>query len=252
MAVIRINKTTDYTVMSNTHFKEKEMSLKAKGLLSLMLSLPDNWDYSISGLVAICKENETAIKSALNELKGFGYLVITKRNPNETESGRFEYEYNIYEQPQEKQSKEKQGVENLPLENQGQLNTNKSSTNKSNTNNKKERKKSTYDDIINSKIEDAELKELICEFIKMRNLKKKPLTDRALTIQLNKLLKLSSDLEEQKAIVDKTIVKCWDEFYPLKEDKGSVSNDGNNRSKRIFDTTLREDEEKHKGSAIYL
>lgn len=250
MAVIRINKTVDYTVMSNAHFKEKEMSLKAKGLLSLMLSLPDNWDYSIAGLVAICKENETAIKSTLNELKSFGYLVVTKRNPNETESGRFEYEYNIYEQPQEKQSEEKQGVEIQPLENQGQLNTNKSNTNELNTNNKKkERKTSTYDDIINSKIEDDELKELICEFIKMRKLKKKPLTDRALTIQLNKLLKLSSNLEEQKAIVDKTIVKCWDEFYPLKEEsKGSVYN-GN---KRIYEPTIRENEEEHKGSAIYL
>jgi hypothetical protein len=138
MAVLRINKTTDYTVMSNAHFKEKEMSLKAKGLLSLMLSLPDNWDYSIAGLVAICKENETAIKSTLNELKSFGYLIVTKKMPNETESGRIEYEYNIYEQPQGKQGKEKQGVENLPIEhqgieNQGQLNTNIPNTKKQKT-----------------------------------------------------------------------------------------------------------------------
>lgn len=143
MAVIRINKTADYTVMSNVHFKEKEMSLKAKGLLSLMLSLPDSWDYSIAGLVAICKENETAVKSTLNELKKFGYLIVEKKMPNETESGRYEYEYNIYERPQGKQLKEtqnieKQGIENLPLENQqvenqGQLNTNQSITNELNT-----------------------------------------------------------------------------------------------------------------------
>ena len=138
MAVIRINKTADYTVMSNAHFKEKEMSLKAKGLLSLMLSLPDSWDYSIAGLVAICKENETAVKSTLNELKKFGYLVVTKKLPNETESGRFEYEYNIYEQPQPKQAEEIQGIENLTVEcqgveNQGQLNTNQSITNELNT-----------------------------------------------------------------------------------------------------------------------
>ena len=55
MSVIRVEKTKNYTVMSNYHFKEKNMSLKAKGLLSLMLSLPDNWDYSIAGLVAICR-----------------------------------------------------------------------------------------------------------------------------------------------------------------------------------------------------
>ena len=138
MAVIRINKTADYTVMSNAHFKEKEMSLKAKGLLSLMLSLPDTWDYSIAGLVAICKENETAVKSTLNELKKFGYLVVTKKKPNETQSGRFEYEYNIFEQPQVKQAEEKQGIESLwvecqGVENQGQLNTNTSITNELST-----------------------------------------------------------------------------------------------------------------------
>ena len=68
MAVFKINKTKDYTVMSNHHLKETEMSLKAKGLLSVMLSLPETWDYSIIGLVAICKENESAINSTLKEL----------------------------------------------------------------------------------------------------------------------------------------------------------------------------------------
>ena len=131
MSVLRINKTKDYTVMSNVHLKEKEMSLKAKGLLSQMLSLPENWDYSIAGLVAINKENESAIKSTLNELKKFGYLVVTKKMPNESRSGRIEYIYDIYEQPIEKQEQEKQG-----LENQRQLNTNKSNTNQLITNNK--------------------------------------------------------------------------------------------------------------------
>lgn len=142
MAVIRVNKTKDFTVMSNAHFKEREMSLKAKGLLSLMLSLPDEWDYSISGLVAICKENEAAVKSTLSELKKLGYLSITKLLPNETNSGRIEYVYNIFEHPQ-KQEGEKQGVENQPLEKQGveiqavenptQLNTNSLNTEESKT-----------------------------------------------------------------------------------------------------------------------
>ena len=140
MSVLRINKTKDYTVMSNVHLKEKEMSLKAKGLLSQMLSLPENWDYSIAGLVAINKENESAIKSTLNELKKFGYLVVTKKMPNESRSGRIEYIYDIYEQPIEKQEQEKQGLENQwvvfqGVENQRQLNTNKSNTNQLITNN---------------------------------------------------------------------------------------------------------------------
>jgi hypothetical protein len=76
MAIVRIEKTKNYTIMSNYHFREKGMSLKAKGLLSLMLSLPEDWDYSINGLIAICKENGTAVISALKELKEFGYLEI--------------------------------------------------------------------------------------------------------------------------------------------------------------------------------
>ena len=105
MAVIRVNKTADYTIMGNSHLRETEMSLKAKGLMSLMLSLPNDWDYSVAGLVSICKESDSSIKSALDELKKFGYLVITKKMPNETDSGKIEYEYNIYEYPQGKEPK---------------------------------------------------------------------------------------------------------------------------------------------------
>ena len=117
MSVFRVNKVKDYVVMSNYHLKEKNMSLKAKGLLSQMLSLPNEWDYSINGLVSINKEEETSIKSALKELREFKYLKVTKLMPNETKKGRIEYIYDIYEQPYEKQ-----GVENLGVENQGQLN----------------------------------------------------------------------------------------------------------------------------------
>ena len=143
MSVIRVNKTKDYSVMSNYHFKDKRISLKAKGLLSQMLSLPDNWNYSILGLIAINKENETAIKSALDELKENNYLTITKLTPDKTKSGRLEYIYDIYETP--KQDSEKQGVENLGVENQGQLNTNDKVSNNYNTNNKnKINKESLY------------------------------------------------------------------------------------------------------------
>ena len=155
MATFRVNKTSDYTVISNYHLREKEMSLKAKGLLTLMLSLPGNWDYSISGLVSICAENETAIKTGLKELKKFGYLKISKIFPNkERGNKKIEYVYEIFEkplgedkrqkeqetekQPVEKQKVENQGVENLPLEsqaveNQGQLSTKELNTNKLNT-----------------------------------------------------------------------------------------------------------------------
>ena len=137
--IFKVNKTSDYSIISNYHLKDNNLSLKAKGLLSIMLSLPDNWDYSVNGLVAICKENETAIKNALDELKEYGYLVINKKLPNETQSGRLEYEYNIYEKPKqevEKQEVEKQGVENIGLVSGNIHNIYNSTNNKSITKNK--------------------------------------------------------------------------------------------------------------------
>lgn len=137
MSVIRVEKNQNYTCMSNYHLKEKDMSLKAKGLLSLMLSLPDDWDYSINGLVSICKENETSIKNALAELKEFGYLEVIKNAPNASNGGRISYEYIVHEksiQGIEKQGIENLGVEILAVENPIQLNTNKLNTKILNTN----------------------------------------------------------------------------------------------------------------------
>lgn len=175
MAIFRTHKNQNYTVMSNYHLKDRNMSLKAKGLLSVMLSLPDDWDYSLSGLIAICKENETAVKSALKELKDFGYIRIDKLMPNETESGRIEYVYNVFEQPQNiiKQEHKKQGLENQPLENQPienqvQLNTNKQNTKELNTKkikNKKNSKKDAKLDYIARKCLEYDLAENVIELL---------------------------------------------------------------------------------------
>ena len=72
MAVFRIERTRDYTVMSNHHLRNEKLSLKAKGLLSMMLSLPENWNYTTRGLAAICKEGVDAIGGALRELETAG------------------------------------------------------------------------------------------------------------------------------------------------------------------------------------
>lgn len=136
-----VHKDTNYTTISTLHLKRKDMSLKAKGLLSLMLALDDNWKYSIKGLCGICQENETAIKSALAELKDCGYLVVRKNLPDKNNGGRISYEYDIYELPQiqqgEKQGVENLGVEFLSVENHVQLKhqyTNTSNTKTSNNN----------------------------------------------------------------------------------------------------------------------
>ena len=85
MAVFRIERTKDYTVMSNHHLRNHELSLKAKGLLSMMLSLPDDWNYTTRGLAKICKEGVDAIGSALRELETAGYIV---RNQLRDQQGR--------------------------------------------------------------------------------------------------------------------------------------------------------------------
>lgn len=149
--IFRINKSSGYTVMSNYHLKDKYLSLKAKGLLSQMLSLPEDWDYSIAGLASINKEQKDAIMAALKELKASGYVTVTKLMPNETKSGRFEYVYDVFEQPKTRSEKqalefqaiedqalevqgiEKQGIEKQAIENPPQLNTNKQITKKQNT-----------------------------------------------------------------------------------------------------------------------
>lgn len=110
MAVFKVEKTKKYTIMSNYHLRDKDLSLKAKGLLSFMLSLPSDWDYSLNGLCAIFKEQETAIKSTLRELKRKRYLIIDKVRNNK---GYFEYVYNIYEQPVEVLQEKNPEVENL-------------------------------------------------------------------------------------------------------------------------------------------
>ena len=97
MSVIRVAKIRGYTVMSNYHLRDKELSCKACGLLSRMLSLPEEWDYTTQGLASICKEGVTAISAILRELEEHGYLVrVRKRN----EKGQLaEMEYIIYETP---------------------------------------------------------------------------------------------------------------------------------------------------------
>lgn len=97
MAVYRVQRTRDYTVMSNYHLKDRNLTLKSKGLLSMILSLPDEWNYTTRGLAAICKEGVDAIGSALKELETAGYIV---RRQLRGANGRItDTEYIIYEQP---------------------------------------------------------------------------------------------------------------------------------------------------------
>ncbi|QOV18544.1 helix-turn-helix domain-containing protein [Blautia liquoris] len=98
MAVFRVEKTRDYTVMANHHLRNTELSLKAKGLLSLMLSLPENWDYTTKGLSLICKDGIDSINATVKELEAHGY--ITRRRIRNEKGQLTTTEYTIFEQPQ--------------------------------------------------------------------------------------------------------------------------------------------------------
>ena len=137
MAVFRVEKTKDFTVMSNYHLRDKSLSLKAKGLLSQMLSLPEEWDYTLAGLACINKESKDAIRSAVNELEQAGYIT---RRQTTTEGGRFGCnEYLIRERPVlPSPLPENPTTDSTPTampvsENPTQLNTHPSKTEKENT-----------------------------------------------------------------------------------------------------------------------
>ena len=98
MAVFRVQKTQNYTIMSNHHLRNKALSLKAKGLLSLMLSLPEDWDYTTRGLASICKEGVDGIRATVRELENAGYII---RRRVRDQSGQVRgMEYTVLEQPQ--------------------------------------------------------------------------------------------------------------------------------------------------------
>ena len=142
MAVFRIDKTRDYTVMSNHHLRNTELSLKAKGLLSLMLSLPENWDYTTKGLAAICKDGIDSISSCIRELEKHGYII---RERMRNEKGQLTtIEYTILEQPKSTPPEREKPIRENPVldipaqaepiqENTAQLNTNKSNIKELNT-----------------------------------------------------------------------------------------------------------------------
>ena len=119
MAVFRVERNTGYTVMSNHHLRNKELTLKAKGLLSQMLSLPEDWDYTLAGLSHINRESIDAIRTAVWELEKAGY--ITRRQGRDEKGKMTAIEYTIYEQPQppelEKPILENPTADNPVLEN---------------------------------------------------------------------------------------------------------------------------------------
>lgn len=131
--VFRIHKTKDYTVMSNHHFKNKNLSLKAKGLLSLMLSLPDDWNYSIKGLVTLSKDGRDSVMAAIKELVSEGYIIRRRLRNSKGQAADTEYvisetpmlDFPTQDNPTLGKPKQKKPMqENPTLSNTNQSNTN--------------------------------------------------------------------------------------------------------------------------------
>lgn len=212
MSIIRVEKNRNYTVINNEFLRNKDLSLKAKGLLAVCLSLPDTWNWSIAGLVAICKESITSVRSSLKELEEHGYVTILK---TKDDKGRFIYEYTIYETPVsdspivqnlglDNQQLEKQDIENVKQLNTNQLSTKELNTNELNLYIKEHASAATWS--------------LLNEYLEMRKEIEAPLSLRGLKMLLTRLEKLSNgNITLQRLMLENAIMNKWKNIYKPKE-----------------------------------
>lgn len=251
MAVFRIEKSKDYTVMSNHHLRNSDLSLKAKGLLSQMLSLPDGWDYTLAGLAKINKESKDAIRSAVNELEQAGYI---QRKQTVDADGKFSTnEYIIHECPVSKSplldfpTTGNPSTEKPSSENPTQLNIDISSKDISRKENKKEkqptekkgRRKSTeeaYDPApsfaqfvlaqIGDSPEAREVYAALLNFANHRKAIKKPIRSQAsVTALQNKLLTHAKGRPALMIdMLDTAVSSGWQTVYPPKNGPPSSCN----------------------------
>lgn len=244
--VIRVEKTKNYTTMSNYHFKDKDMSLKAKGLLSLILSLPEEWDYTLEGLSMLCRDGVDSVRTALKELREFGYVETTRVRD---EKGRLRgTEYVVYEKPVSHSPESKESVfeesvcdestlekpildspilEKPTLENPTQLNIKELNTNNIlNTNisnqdaadikpvKKLDSRRAYYP-------ESEQLDKAFKAFIYMRKRINKPMTNTAIGLTKDSLAELAEEggklnIEKAIGILNQSIMNSWQGLYELK------------------------------------
>lgn len=222
--VFRVEKNREFVVMSNRFLRNKDMSLKAKGLLALCLSLPDDWNYSLNGLVAICKESLTAIRSTLKELEEFKHL---KRVKKKDEKGKFVYEYILYEVPYETINPhtdflhmgnlhiDNQDIENLSIENDRQQSIKEISIKEQSIDNKDlyilERE---FEQVIIENVTNESIRDLYREYLQMRKSINAPLTIRGLKMLITRCTNLSHEnAMVQKLLLENAIMNKWKNVY---------------------------------------
>lgn len=217
MSKFRVHKTGNFTVMSNYHFKERGLSLKAKGLLSLMLSLPDDWNYSVSGLVTLSKDGKDSVMSALSELEKFGYL---SRERLVNDKGQFAgIEYNIFEQPQPEKPMADNPISAMqqadkPIaEKRGQLNTNQLSTDIINNDKVLNINREALEREL-ATIANDDLREQYRDYIDMRESIGAPLTLRGLQKLIERCERLSNNsVRVQRLLLEAAVINNWKNVY---------------------------------------
>jgi hypothetical protein len=215
--IFRIEKNRDFVVMNNRFLRNKKMSLKAKGALSLFLSLPDDWQYSINGLASICKESQTAIRSTLKELEEHNHL---RRVREQDEKGQFRYIYYIYELPYDgNEHADKGNAQNAHKESKRQ---------QSNKRENKEYKKYNINNYIYllDIIPDPQLRNLYCDFLDNRNRMGAPLSTTGFEYLIERVREIAGlDVEKQKSLLKTAIINNWKNVYPRGEEPGSAAMD---------------------------
>ena len=220
MPVIRVQKTKNYTVMANYHLRDKRLSFKAKGLMSFMLSLPEEWDYTVNGLSVFATDGRDGVREALRELETAGYLRMGQSRT----SGKFgKTEYIITEKPFTGNPLTGKPITAKPItENPTQLSTKEESTKEVSTkreSTKGKRAAKRHPDLIES-MPDGVLKDSLRGFIESRKTLKAPLTGRAMDLIIAKLQKMAPGNESmQAAIIDQSVERGWKGIFPIKEEK---------------------------------
>ena len=212
--LFRVEKNKNYTVLSNHHFRDKNLSLKAKGLLSLMLSLPDDWDYSINGLVKLSSDGEASVRTALSELEKNKYLF---RKRIYKDGKIVDWEYIIYENPLQQENLD---VENQQVENQGQLNTKEQNTKEEKVSkDTSPKKKNLYEqclDIIDAEFKDEDIKEALRVFLSVR-IRIGRMSAQSFRGIILELYQLSKDKKEALDIIRQATDRGYMKFYPVQK-----------------------------------
>lgn len=227
--VIRVEKNREYVVMNNKFLRNKNMSLKAKGLLALCLSLPDDWDYSMNGLASICKESLTSIRSSLKELEDHGHLIRTKKN---AANGRFFYEYVLYEVPH---------TDSPYVQNVYAVKAHVADVHVANDIQQSIEEKSIKEQSIEElnlyidECADASIQSLFKDYLEMRKEIEAPLTMRGLKMLLTRVEKLSDGkLNIQRLMLENAIQNQWKNVYRPKDQEIDAANKANMNELKSF------------------